>query len=555
MVSVLVVAAALVAIDAAPAVAAADDPLRETGVVTRVVDGDTVMFREDGADEETRIRLAGIQAFELGECGADLATDRLTQLVEGEWVELRAYDEDSTGTGRPIRSLHLPLEGGEALDVTERLLLEGMGLWFPVQPEVTDTDDYHVAATHARRHGRGIWDDELCGRGPQPDHPIEMWVRSSADGNDHDNVNGEYVRIVNRHDDRDLDLSGWLLRESSLFRDDPDEVGYRFPSGTEVPPGESLVVRAGEGTNTALEHFMQSPEPIFDNADRSTGTDGRPDADAGMGDGAYLLDPLGNMRESFTYPCVVDCSTDLHGALVIDHVEYDPRGRDTADAEHVVLRNSSQERIHLDGYQLRNIWYAHEFELGTYLDPGERLTVTLGTGEDSRLEQYWGLDGPTLANSGDRVDVVSFDERFVDCVDWGEGRDCPWPIEVPGEGSSGELDSEVGAGPFGDVAASHTHAETIEWIAEAGITSGCGDGDYCPDRSVTRAQMATFLTAALDLEPTDPDYDDVEDTTHADGIGAITAAGITSGCGDGDYCPDRSVTRAQMATFLYGALE
>jgi|GEM_PF-5514240 len=51
---------------------------------------------------------------------------------------------------------------------------------------------------------------------------------------------------------------------------------------------------------------------------------------------------------------------------------------------------------------------------------------------------------------------------------------------------------------FGDVNSSMnggagvcTH---IEKFKELNITSGCGNGNYCPDDSVTRAQMAVFLT-------------------------------------------------------------
>ena len=36
----------------------------------------------------------------------------------------------------------------------------------------------------------------------------------------------------------------------------------------------------------------------------------------------------------------------------------------------------------------------------------------------------------------------------------------------------------------------------IENIFHNGITGGCGGGDYCPDASVTRAQMAVFLEKA-----------------------------------------------------------
>jgi hypothetical protein len=39
----------------------------------------------------------------------------------------------------------------------------------------------------------------------------------------------------------------------------------------------------------------------------------------------------------------------------------------------------------------------------------------------------------------------------------------------------------------------------IEQLAAEGITSGCGGGTYCPEDSVTRAQMAVFLVLAFDL--------------------------------------------------------
>ena len=52
----------------------------------------------------------------------------------------------------------------------------------------------------------------------------------------------------------------------------------------------------------------------------------------------------------------------------------------------------------------------------------------------------------------------------------------------------------VAADRFGDVAAGHAHEDGIGWVADAQVTSGCGDGaEYCPDDPVTRAQMATFL--------------------------------------------------------------
>jgi hypothetical protein len=56
---------------------------------------------------------------------------------------------------------------------------------------------------------------------------------------------------------------------------------------------------------------------------------------------------------------------------------------------------------------------------------------------------------------------------------------------------------------FADVRDDHPHARGIEFVADMGITRGCGDGtDYCPSRAVDRAQMATFLfrSSGYDLE-------------------------------------------------------
>ena len=43
-------------------------------------------------------------------------------------------------------------------------------------------------------------------------------------------------------------------------------------------------------------------------------------------------------------------------------------------------------------------------------------------------------------------------------------------------------------------------------MAAAGITSGCGTNQYCPNAAVTRGEMASFLDRAYDLPPTGNDY-------------------------------------------------
>ena len=99
------------------------------------------------------------------------------------------------------------------------------------------------------------------------------------------------------------------------------------------------------------------------------------------------------------------------------------------------------------------------------------------------------------------------------------------------------------------------HEDSINRLAEAGVTLGCSEGLFCPGKAMTRAQMATLIVRALDLPATGVDFfSDDDSSSHEASINALAAAGVTSGCGVDAYCPADRVTRGQMATFLARAL-
>jgi hypothetical protein len=117
-------------------------------------------------------------------------------------------------------------------------------------------------------------------------------------------------------------------------------------------------------------------------------------------------------------------------------------------------------------------------------------------------------------------------------------------------------------GTFADVLPSNPFFDYIEGVARAGITSGCGGANYCPDASVSRAQMAVFLlkakfgsghvppgatSAFSDVPTTDP---------YEPWIMEAYALGITGGCATTPlrYCPSAPVTRKQMAPLLLKTL-
>jgi YVTN family beta-propeller protein len=139
----------------------------------------------------------------------------------------------------------------------------------------------------------------------------------------------------------------------------------------------------------------------------------------------------------------------------------------------------------------------------------------------------------------------------------------------------GATDIAIGgpAGDFFDVPSNYWAFSYIDTIYKAGITHGCGNGDYCPSESVTRDQMAAFLVRAtqvsagappeeftcngnVDCSTTTPYFSDVPSTdVFFKYIQKLKELGMTTGCGNGDYCPSENVTRDQMAAFLVRATQ
>lgn len=100
------------------------------------------------------------------------------------------------------------------------------------------------------------------------------------------------------------------------------------------------------------------------------------------------------------------------------------------------------------------------------------------------------------------------------------------------------------------------HEADINALAEAGITSGCANGLFCPTQLLSRQQLAGLLTHALELPAAEGvAFTDASDSPYAAEIGSLVAAGISLGCGVDQFCPWEAVSREQMASFLRRSLE
>ena len=115
---------------------------------------------------------------------------------------------------------------------------------------------------------------------------------------------------------------------------------------------------------------------------------------------------------------------------------------------------------------------------------------------------------------------------------------------------------------FADVPVSATGFKWIQKMFELGITAGCsnvnGVRNFCPNDTITRAQMAIFLmrirygTAGAPDFQTQPYFTDepATDTTYFKWIQRMKQDGITAGCTVSTYCPNDPVIRGDMAIFI-----
>ena len=111
---------------------------------------------------------------------------------------------------------------------------------------------------------------------------------------------------------------------------------------------------------------------------------------------------------------------------------------------------------------------------------------------------------------------------------------------------------------FSDVAMGTAHYNAVNCIAHYGITAGRGDGSFGAADSVTRSQMALFLSGMAALagvtldDAMDAGFTDLADTAanRVNAINRMVNGGIMTGSGAGTFSPEASVTRAEMALWL-----
>ena len=399
-----------------------DVPLRETGVVTMVNDGDTFRMIPDGQSNFVSVRIIGVNAPEVAGfqnklhphdfCGGPQAYRELQRLLpRGTRVEMRSMDPAASNRGRMRRAVFAfnPATQAYDINIAAELARSGWVTWFETEDEPEFAAMYRRLVDQAQAAQIGIWNPGVCGPIEQDGAKLTLSIHWDAPGNDATNRNGEYI-IVRNTGTTTADISGWILRDSAL------DYWFTMPNGSVLAPDDYRVVHVGSGTPGKpgpRDLYMNAPIPLFPNT--------RPDLF--LGDSAYLIDRNTAYRAWAEYPCIDDCQSDpAKGVLRITDVKRSPSGSTAnarANSQVVLVTNAGNTPLLLDDYYLRRQLSTFSFQPGSVLKPGRAIRVHAGKGRPTATDQYWGLSAPLFNVRRDAVDLRSIRDVLISRKAWG----------------------------------------------------------------------------------------------------------------------------------------
>ena len=106
--------------------------------------------------------------------------------------------------------------------------------------------------------------------------------------------------------------------------------------------------------------------------------------------------------------------------------------------------------------------------------------------------------------------------------------------------------------PFPDVQMDNWFNNAVSTMANAGVIVGMPDGTFQPQRAITRAEFAVAMTRFFEGLPTDGAnmFPDIADHWAAAEINAAARLGWVTGMPNGNFEPNRPITRAEAAALI-----
>lgn len=256
-----------------------------TVTVISVTDGDTMDVRMPDGSTET-IRLLGVDTPEtrtgntnpaewegipdnadgrewLADWGGQ-ASDYANERLAGQEIYIEVDSEsDRRGTYDRLLVYAYQSESAEK-SFNLRLIENGYARMYDTQ--FSERSEYQAAESEARNNDVGVWgytepttsppSSGGSGEGDSSDIVVSN-IHADAPGNDHENLNEEYIELTNEGDSS-VDITGWTLS------DEANHV-YHFPSGFTLEPGDSVTIYTGSGSDSDSELYWGSGTAVWNN--------------------------------------------------------------------------------------------------------------------------------------------------------------------------------------------------------------------------------------------------------------------------------------------------
>lgn len=203
---------------------------------------------------------------------------------------------------------------------------------------------------------------------------------------------------------------------------------------------------------------------------------------------------------------------------------------------------------------------------GNHTDDGLLVTLTFAILEDAQPGTA------EIALSGDANDLFNWDLDNVPFLFRGgtvtvtgeereeEPQPQEKPVKQPEEQPEERPTEEIFWGSklyerFSDLAPSPWYRSGVEYMLEKGYMNGMSENVFDPDGSVTRAQLVTILYRAAGSPSvagmSNPFRDVDANSWYSDAVIWGAFNGVVKGVTSDAFTPDGSITREQLATFLF----
>ncbi|GAA0259309.1 hypothetical protein GCM10009000_090300 [Halobacterium noricense] len=240
-----------------------------TVTVTRIVDGDTVEFEYRNGTQET-VRLLGVDTPEVhtandpeefegvpnDDSGAGClrnwghkASEFARSVLADERVTI-SLDPNESPRDRYDRLLVYIRDDGKSFN--HQLVKQGYARVY--DSDFVRNERFYSAESAAQRGKIGLWKCRDGSGGSRTTKNSDgatglsvPQIHADTAGNDHENLNDEYVVLKNGRTDT-LALSGWTISDDSGHT-------YRVPSGVSLAVGETVTLYTGSGSDSASELY------------------------------------------------------------------------------------------------------------------------------------------------------------------------------------------------------------------------------------------------------------------------------------------------------------